>query len=82
MNSQDAFTVRYVAPSGHITFYATDYVQIQPTTDIVKEQVFVQRPDGTMQSISDGSIFIMNAHGKTVGVKHFPFSEPVGEEVA
>jgi hypothetical protein len=60
------FSVKHVLPTGHESICQTSRVSFQPESEAAPEQVYIEKPDGSVFSITDGTIYVMNDSGKTM----------------
>ena len=73
-------TIKHVARSGEEYVYATSHVNFVPTSALglgstTPDTLWHYGSEGDAQPITDGTVFVMNEHGKTVskyelGAKH------------
>ena len=72
------FTVlqRYI--SGDESLYLTPRVQYAPKSggpNRISDVLWIERADGSLHEISDGSVYVMNPAGKTVARYHWPHED-------
>jgi hypothetical protein len=74
-------TIKHVTPLGfELTACSRVYLQHENRSLNSKPTLFADLPNGQTMMIDAGSVFVMNAAGKTIEQIHFPTDMPTTDE--